>query len=132
MPSELRISPAARVKTMRSQLFDLDNGSGTTIDDVLGYFNNAVRLIRARIVYADATTGTVAAANATLGTTLAGAELVAATAYGNAKAVGTQTAMTLVTTYVAPGSYIHCRHTGVASTQAGKAYVEVDYTLFDV
>lgn len=131
MPSELLVSRAARFKTARTQVFNIDNGAGTTIDDVILRATRPVRLIAARIVYTDATTGTVAAGNAKIGTTVAGAEIVAATAYENAKAVGTVTAMTLVITYVDANTPVIVRHTGVATTAAGMAYIELDYALFD-
>lgn len=131
MPSELLNSKAARIKTVASQIFNIDNGNGTTIDDAVIQFARAVRLVRAYILYTTATAGTVAAANVTVGTAVDGEEIVAATAYENSKAVGTTTSLTLVTTYLAPGSVIHVRHTGIASTVAGEARVVFDYILFD-
>ncbi len=112
---------------VRSLRFDLDNGAGTTVDDVVLRPTVPITLTGARIVYTDATTGTVAAGNAKIGTTVGGAEIVAATAYGNAAAVGTVTPMTLVATAVAADTPIIVRHTGVAATQAGQAYVELEY-----
>lgn len=113
----------------RSQDFDLDNGAGTTVDDCILRRSEAITLRAGRIVYSDATTGTVAAGNAKVGTTVAGAELVAATAYENAKAVGTSTALVFAATAVAANTPVIVRHTGVAITQAGKAYVEIEYTI---
>lgn len=113
----------------RSVWFNLDNGAATTIDDVLMTPSTAITITAARILYVDATTGTVAAGNAKIGTTLGGAEIVAATAYENSKAVGTTTAMTIVDGAVAAGTPVCVRHTGVASTQAGQAVVEVEYTV---
>lgn len=111
----------------RSVWFNLDNGAGAAVDDVLLKAANAIQIVAARIVYVDATSGTVAAGNAKLGTTLGGAEIVAATAYGNAKAVGSETAMTIVSGAVPAGGSVFCRHTGVAATQAGQAVVEIEY-----
>lgn len=111
-------------KTMR---FDLDNGAGTTIDDVVLVPSVAITITAARIVYTDATTGTVAAGNAKIGTTVGGGEIVAATAYENAKTVGTTTAMTIVAGAVPAAGIVCVRHTGVAATQAGQAYVEIEY-----
>lgn len=115
--------------TARSVWFNLDNGSGTTIDDVIIRPPFAITITEARIVYVDATTGTVAAGNARIGTTVGGSEIVASTAYENTKAVGTVTAMTLVSSAVAADGAVFVRHTGVAVTQAGQAYVEIDYTI---
>lgn len=114
-------------KIARSVWFNLDNGAGTTIDDVLVKAVAAIIIIAARIVYVDVTSGTVAAGNARLGTTLGGSEIVASTAYENAKAVGTQTNMAIVAGTVAAGGAVFCRHTGVAATQAGQACVEIEY-----
>lgn len=115
------------VAMARSQWFNLDNGAGTTIDDVILKPTIAVVVTAARILYVDATTGTVAAGNARIGTTVGGGEIVAATAYGNTKAVGTETAMTIVAGAVAANGAVFVRHTGVAITQAGQAVVEIEY-----
>lgn len=131
MPSELLHSKAAKFKTARSRLFNIDNGNGTTLDDTILVTTRPIRLHAARIVYTTETAGTVAAANAKIGTTVGGAEIVAATAYENSKTVGLTTAMTLVITYVGAGAFICVRHTGIASTVAGEAYVELVYSLFD-
>lgn len=115
--------------SQRSVWFNLDNGAGTTIDDVLLKPTSAITIIAARIIYVDATTGTVAGGNAKIGTTLGGAEIVAATAYEDTKAVGTSTAMAIVSGAVAAGGSVFVRHTGVAVTQAGQAVVEIEYTV---
>jgi len=115
----------------RSVWFNLDNGAGTTIDDVILRHTQAISIKAARITYVDATTGTVAAGTAGIGTTVAGVELVAATAYENTKAVGTSTAMVVKAagSFVAANTPIIVRHTGVAVTQAGQAVVEIEYTV---
>lgn len=118
-----------RTHFARSEAFNLDNGSGTTIDDVILRPTTAITITDARIVYSDATSGTVAAGTAQVGTTVGGTEIVAATNYGNAKAVGTTTAMTIVSGAVAANTPICVRHTGVAATQAGEAHVEITYTV---
>lgn len=121
---------ARRYQTVKSQSFDLDNGAGTTVDEVIARFPFAVTVRAARIVYDDATTGTVAAGSATCGTTVGGSSIFGATSYENTKAVGTTTAVSLgVGTSVPAGTPIIVRHTGVAATQAGKAHVEIDYTI---
>ena len=113
----------------RSIWFNLDNGAGTTIDDVLMVPTAAITITAARIVYVDATSGVVAAGNAKIGTTVGGAEIVAATAYGDTKAVGATTAMVIVSGAVAAGTPVIVRHTGVAATAAGQAVVEIEYTV---
>ena len=132
MPVEpLYKSPNAKYKIARSQEFDIDNGAGTTVDDCILRHSKAVKIYSARIVYSNATTGTVAAGTAQIGTTVGGAEIVAATAYENSKAVGVKTAMTLVEDDVAADTPLIVRHTGVAATAAGKAYVEIEYAAKD-
>lgn len=120
-----------RRQVAKSVWFNLDNGSGTTIDDVLLYCSQPISIKSARIVYVDATTGTVAGGNAKIGTTVGGDELVAATAYGNTATVGSVTAMTLkaAAAVVAANTMISVRHTGVAVTQAGQAYVEIEFVV---
>lgn len=113
----------------RSVWFNLDNGNGTTIDDVLLKPTSAITITAARIIYVDATAGTVAAGNAKIGTTLGGAEIVAATAYTDGATVGATTAMTIVAGAVAAGGSVFVRHTGVAATAAGQAVVEIEYTV---
>ena len=132
MPVEpLYKSPNAKYKIARSQEFDIDNGAGTTVDDCILRHSKAVKIYSARIVYSNATTGTVAAGTAQIGTTVGGAEIVAATAYENSKAVGVKTAMTLVEDDVAADTPLIVRHTGIAATAAGKAYVEIEYAAKD-
>ena len=113
----------------RSVWFNIDNGAGTTIDDVLLKPSKAITITAARIIYVDATTGTVAAGTAQIGSTLAGAEIVAATAYENTKAVGTSTDMTIVDGAVAADGSVFVRHTGIAVTAAGQAVVEIEYSV---
>lgn len=121
----------ARRQVARSVWFNIDNGSGVTIDDVILYSAQPVKIVSARIVYVDATTGTVAAGTVGIGTTVAGVELVAATAYENTKAVGTVTALTLkaAAAFVAANTPVIVRHTGVATTAAGQSVVEIEYIV---
>lgn len=115
-------------KTARSVWFNLDNGGGITVDDVIIRPHTAIHIVAARIVYVDATTGTVAAGSAQIGTTVGGTDIVAATNYENTKGVGASTAMTIVAGAVAADTPVCVRHTGVAATQAGQAVVEIDFT----
>lgn len=123
--------------TARSQPFNLDNGAGTTIDDVILRASKAITVVAARIVYSDATSGTVAAGNVKVGITVGGSEIVSVTAYENAKAVGTSTTLVVATgdpnfLAVAANVPVIVRHTGVAATQAGFAYVEIEYYFDDL
>jgi len=132
MPTEpLYKSPNAKRKIAVSESFNLDNGNGTTIDRVLMRNSKALKLYNARIVYDDATTGTVAAATIQLGVTVTGATVIAATNYENTKAVGTTTACTLLLTDIDADTPLIVRHTGVAATQAGYAHLELEYAVMD-
>ena len=112
----------------RTPEFDIDNGAGTTIDAVIAALSFAITIRAARIVYTTVTAGTVAAGNARIGTGIGGAQIVASTAYVNSSVIGAVTAMTLVTGVIAADRAIHVRHTGVAATVAGIAFVEIEYT----
>lgn len=129
--SGYRVGTNQRCKTVKTEWFNLDNGAGATIDDVLIRAGRALTILAARVVYVDATTGTVAGANVSIGTTAGGEEIVAATAYENSKAVGTATQLTLKATgiKVAANTPVMVRHTGIASTAAGQAYVEMEFTF---
>lgn len=120
-----------RRQVVKSVWFNLDNGSGTTVDDILMYVSQPISIKAARIVYVDATAGTVAAGTASVGTTVGGVDLVAATNYENAKTVGAVTAMVLTAAAakVNANTMISVRHTGVAATVAGQAYVELEFIV---
>jgi poly(3-hydroxyalkanoate) synthetase len=111
-----------------TQVFNIDNGSGTTVDDQLLYCFNDVILVDAKVVYTEATDTTGAAtANVKVGTTAGGAEVVTATNLAVSKAVGDTTALTLNLNFVAAGTTIRVRHTGRAATEAGQYYVALRY-----
>lgn len=122
---------AMRRQVARSKAFNLDNGAATTADDVILRHSQPIRIDAARIVYSDATSGTVAAGSVAVGSAVGGAQYVAATNYENTKAVGSQTALTLTSAaaVIAANTPICVRHTGVAATQAGEAYVEIEYVV---
>ena len=114
-----------------TQIFNIDNGSATVINDAFLIHSQAISIKRAYVLYTTATTGTVAAATISLGTTVGGVELVAATALENSKAVGTTTALTLTAAAakVAANTMITATHTGIASTVAGEYRVVVEYEV---
>lgn len=114
-----------RLRTAAS--INIDNGSGTTIDEVLSGglpFDSVI--VSARAVYTEATdTAGVATANFKLGVAAGGATLVAATALEVSKAVGAYTEATPLDVVIPANTPIFNRHTGVAATEAGQYYVEV-------
>ena len=119
---------AQKYLTVKTAVINIDNGSGTTLDDILLYCVNDVFLVDANVVYTEATdTAGVASANVKIGTTAGGAEIVTATALAVSKAVGATTALTLNLHYVAAGTTIRVRHTGIASTEAGQYFVQLRY-----
>ena len=120
-----------RTQVVQSQLFNIDNGAGATIDDTILYLSQSINIKAARAVYSTATTGTVAAATVGIGTAVAGVELVAATALENTKAVGTVTALVLkaAASFVAANTPIIVRHTGIAATAAGEYRVILEYVV---
>jgi hypothetical protein len=117
----------ARVMAKTRQAFDLDNGSGTTIDETL--FNSGPRGARLVRVYAlyEVTAGTVASGNFKLGVAAGGATLVAATAYTDSAAAGDVTEAAIVLDAIPPNTTVFVRHTGVGATQAGSAYVIAEF-----
>lgn len=117
-----------RVRNAKSVTFNIDNGAGTTVDDVLFNFPYDVYLTDVRAIYTEATdTAGAASANFKLGVSAGGATLVAATALTAAKAIGGTTVATIVLDYVPANTTCWVRHTGVASTEVGQYYVQVSY-----
>lgn len=125
MPKQLYRQPSVIVRSTNT--FNLDNGNGTTVDEVLfDTGSRPARLLRAYALYQEAT-GTVAAANFKLGVAVGGATLVAATAYQDSKAIGDVTEGTvLIGGYIPAGEELWVRHTGVAATQTGTATIVVE------
>ena len=121
----------ARTHIEHSRIFDIDNCSGTTIDDAFLLVPYPITIRSAYVLYTTATAGTVAAATVKVGTSVGGAEIVAATALENSKTVGATTALTLVASSVAANTLISARHTGIAATAAGEYRVVLTYTMDD-
>lgn len=117
-----------RFTAFRSKTFNIDNGSGTTDDDVIfaGLPCDA-HVIYARPVYVEATdTAGAEGATYSLGTTAGGVDIVAAVALEVSKAVGDEgTLATIASSKVAAGGALFARHTGIASTEAGQYYLQV-------
>jgi hypothetical protein len=131
MPSSTYIlrNGGDRRRVVKSRLFNIDNGSGTVLDDAILQVPEALTLHSAKVLYTTETTGTVAAATVSVGTTLTGVDVVAATALENAKAVGTTTALTLAKTAIPANTTLFVEHTGVATTAAGEYYVVIEYSV---
>lgn len=115
----------------KSAVFNIDNGAGTTVDDViLAGLDFNIEILSAKLVYTEATdTAGAASANVKLGTTAGGVEVVAQTALSAAKAVGSTQTLTLVATRINSGTSLFVRHTGIAATEAGQYYALIQYRI---
>lgn len=117
-----------RNQVIRTQTFNIDNGSGTTIDEAVLNLPYAIELVAVRAIYQEATDTTgVATANFAVGITAGGATVVAATAYEVSKAVGATTTGAILITRIAANTTLFVRHTGRAATEAGTACIEIVY-----
>jgi len=111
-----------------SKDFNIDNGSGTTDDDIILVPDSAILIVDAKVVYVEATdTAGAASANVKLGTAVGGAQIVAAAALEVSKAVGSKTDLTIVSGAVAANGMVAVRHTGIAATEAGQYFVQIAY-----
>lgn len=118
-----------RSKFAVTENINIDNGAGTTADYLLLVPDKDIIVESARIIYTAATdTAGVASANVKIGTTVGGAEVVAATALAVSKAVGSYTALVLTAaTRVPANGMLIVRHTGIAITEGGEYKVQVRY-----
>lgn len=118
-----------RLVAFRSKTFNIDNGSGTTDDDVIfSDLDMDAYVMHVRAVYVEATDTTGAAsANFKLGSAAGGAQVVTATALEVSKAVGSATVASLVAAgnKITAGGALFARHTGIAATEAGQYYLQV-------
>lgn len=106
--------------------YNVDNGSGTTLDYQLGNFPFDCYLQDVRAIYSEATdTAGAASANFKLGVSAGGATLVAATALEVSKAIGATTVATISADYLPANTTLWVRHTGVATTEVGQYFVQV-------
>lgn len=104
-----------------SKEFNIDNGSGTTDDDLLLVPASQILIASAYVMYTEATdTAGAASATVQVGTTAGGVDIVAATALEVSKAIGAKTALTIASGVVEAGEFVFVRHTGIATTEVGK------------
>lgn len=131
-----KLANNARRQFAVSKEFAIGNGAGVTVDDIILSTSDGITVVAAAIVYNVATDSAgAAAANAKVGTTVGGSEVVETTALEVSKAAGSRTAMVLETgsgvLNVDAGGFLSVRHTGVAATEAGKYKVVVEYIVDD-
>lgn len=109
-----------------SKEFNIDNGAGTTDDDVLCNFPFECRVVNVRAIYTVATdTAGAASANFIVGIAAAGATIVAATPLQVSKAIGATTTATVLADLLAADTTLWVRHTGIAATEVGNYRVQV-------
>jgi hypothetical protein len=120
-----------RLAWFRSKTFNIDNGSGTTDDDVIfADLDKDAYVVHVRAIYVEATdTSGAGDANFKLGTAAGGAQIVAATALEVLQSVGDATEATIVASRVGAGGTCFARHTGIAATEAGQYYLQVGVLL---
>lgn len=106
---------------------NIDNGSGTTADQVIcGGFPFDAYIVAAWPLYTEATdTAGVASATWSLGVAAGGATIVAATALEVSKAVGAAGTKVVGLIPLPAGSSLFMRHTGIATTEAGEYRLQV-------
>ncbi len=129
-----KLATNARRRIIVSKEFDIDNGAGSTDDNIMLLPSVGVTVIAARVAYTEATDSDVAgSANVRLGTSIGGGDIVAAAALQTSKPVGGITDLTLVSgdTPVAANGFIAVRHTGVAATEAGKYKIILEILVDD-
>ena len=115
-----------QVQTWRSREFNIDNGNGTTDDDVWET-SGAIEIVGVKAVYTEASDSSMGEATFKVGTAVAGAQVVAATALEESKSVGTSTAGVVLVNRVPKDNILAVRHTGIATTQVGKYRVQIDW-----
>jgi len=111
-----------------SKVFNIDNGNGTTADDVFS-FPGPIQVVHVRIVYTEASDSSMVPGTFKVGTAVGGAQIVAATSQEESKSVGTYTEGTIVAGagYIPANGILAIRHTGVATTQLGEYKVLIGY-----
>lgn len=119
------------VVVLRSKTFNIDNGSGTTDDDIMAVpAGGPYKILSARAIYVEATdTAGAASANVKIGSAVGGAQHVAASALEVSKAVGSYTDLTIALDELIEDQMIAVRHTGIAATEAGQYYVQLTLAL---
>jgi hypothetical protein len=129
---KLTINNTARQFATTREIFNIDNGGGTTADQIILVPVVPITIVAARVVYTEAT-GASGAASATvqLGTTIGGVDIVAATALEVSKDIGAVTELTIANGAVAADELVAVRHTGVAATVAGEYFVQIEYKVND-
>jgi len=109
-----------------SKEFNIDNGAGTTDDDVLCNLPFECQVTDIRAIYTVATDSSgSASSNFVVGVAAGGATISAATALEVSQAIGDTTSATIASSVLAANTTLWVRHTGVATTEAGNYRVQI-------
>jgi len=117
-----------RYVAFRSETFNIDSGTASTVDDVIfSDLPTDAIIVEVHPVYLTATdTAGAASATYSLGTTAGGVDIVAAVALEVSKAVGAAgAAATIAVDRIAAGGTLFARHSGIAATEAGTYYLQI-------
>ena len=126
----LEIETTARSIDTTRDIFNIDNGAGTTVDQIILVPSVPITIRAARVVYTEATdTAGAENANVKIGTTVGGEDIVATTALQVSKAIGSVTNLTIADGAIAANELVAVRHTGVAATEVGQYFVQIEYTV---
>jgi len=106
--------------------FDVDNGNGTTEDWVWSPRKD-IYILNAYITYTEATDSSMGSPTVKIGTTAGGSQIVASFTIPESQSIGGYSELTIVEGFVAANGFVCVRHTGIASTQAGKYIVFLEY-----
>lgn len=129
---KITINNTARQIAVTGEVFNIDNGAGTTVDQIILVPSVAITIVAARVIYTEATdTAGAADADVQIGTTIGGVDIVAATELEASKAIGDVTDLTIASGAVEANELVAVRHTGIAATEAGQYIVQIEYTVDD-
>ncbi len=118
--------PTRRIVT--GPVMNLDNAG--TEDFVIFAPGVAVTIVTARLVFTEATDASGAAEGAvTVGTAVNGEQIVASVALAVSKAIGSFQELTIVSGTVAADGFATVRIDGYATTEAGEAFLQLEYTV---
>ena len=119
-----------RIIATTREVFNIDNGAGTDADQIILVPVVPITIVAARVVYTEATDSSGAAsANVQIGTAIDGVDIVANVALQVSKAIGAVQNLTIADGAVAAGELVAVRHTGVATTEGGEYFVQIEYTV---
>jgi len=123
----------AQVRYAKSEILNIDIGAGTPKDTAVLVPEKAITITDACFVYTEATAAAGAtAATIKMGTSAGGTQIVNTTNLQQPKAIGSKTALSIVSGKVTADGAVFVRLTGVVATPiAGEGYIQIEYTVDD-